>query len=203
MQGKTMMSIDTVQWRVFVCLFIMSISLLPPQHFSETTKSFTPSVYLIPGKNKTHREIKAQLRMALVVRLAQGEWRRNEQGEYEHVADLQGYCLAVRIRERDDLKTVTASVKARLQLREEDKVELTYQWPKWMMGPEWNRADPIDIQSDEDMTLFMAIRADVEELYLRVKVVRSTSSGNDSTMSRPQAPYNPTGRTSAEISDIY
>ena len=110
--------------------------------------------------------------MALVVRLVRGEWKRDESGCYEHVAELDGLCLAVKLRERDTLAKVIETIKERLNLRTEDEVELSYQWPQWMMGPDWQRANPIYIVDDEDMTLFMAIRADLDEVHLKVKSIR-------------------------------
>lgn len=47
-----------------------------------------------------------------------------------------------------------------------------------MMRPDWKRANPIDILDDEDMTLFMAKRADLEEVHLRVKVLRASREKN-------------------------
>ena len=41
------------------------------------------------------------------------------------------------------------------------------------MGPDnWQRANPIHILDDEDMTLFMAIQADSEGVHLKVKTIR-------------------------------
>ncbi|CAE6008760.1 unnamed protein product [Arabidopsis arenosa] len=101
--------------------------------------------------------------MAMLVRLVRGEWRKDDEGRYEHVSALEGFTMAVRLRETDGYNKVVTAVKERLALRETDDIELSYQWPQWMMGPEWKRADPIYILNDEDMTLFMAIRADLEE----------------------------------------
>jgi len=42
-----------------------------------------------------------------------------------------------------------------------------------LMGPDnWQRANPIHILDDEDMTLFMAIQADSEGVHLKVKTIR-------------------------------
>ncbi|CAD5324615.1 unnamed protein product [Arabidopsis thaliana] len=108
----------------------------------------------------------------MVVRLVRGEWKRDEYGCYEHVADLDGLCLAVKLRERDTFAKVVTAVKERLSLRSEDEVELSYQWSQWMMGADWERANPIHILDDEDMTLFMAIRSDLEEVHLKVKIIQ-------------------------------
>lgn len=116
--------------------------------------------------------------MAIVVRLVTGEWKQGVDGCFEHVSDLEGFCMAVRLRENDNYAKVVRAVKERLALREEDEIELTYQWPQWMMGPEWKRANPIDILDDEDMALFMVIRADLEEVHLRVKVVKASRAKN-------------------------
>nr|AAC69383.1 Mutator-like transposase [Arabidopsis thaliana]AAM15106.1 Mutator-like transposase [Arabidopsis thaliana] len=110
--------------------------------------------------------------MAMVVRLVRGEWKRHESGCYEHVAELDGLCLAVKLRERDTFAKVVEAVKERLTLRPEDEVELSYQWPQWMMGPDWQRANPIHILDDEDMTLFIAIHSDLEEVQLKAQTIR-------------------------------
>lgn len=112
--------------------------------------------------------------MSLVVRLVRGEWKKDETGCYEHVSEIEGFCLAVRLREKDSYARVVEVVKYKLKLRPEDDIELSYQWPQWMMGPDWQRANPIHILDDEDMTLFMAIRADLEEMHLKVKIVRGS-----------------------------
>ncbi|CAE6236029.1 unnamed protein product [Arabidopsis arenosa] len=112
--------------------------------------------------------------MSLIVRLVRGEWKRDETGCYEHVSEIEGFCLAVRLREKDSYARVVEVVKDKLKLRPEDDIELSYQWPQWMMGPDWQRANPIHIHDDEDMSLFMAIRADLEEMHLKVKIVRGT-----------------------------
>jgi len=70
------------------------------------------------------------------------------------------------------------AVKERLALGPEDEIELTYQLSQWIMGPDWKRANPIDILDDEDMTLFMAIRADLDEVHLRVKIIRGGNVRN-------------------------
>lgn len=95
--------------------------------------------------------------------MVRGEWKKYADGCFEHISELEGFCMAVRLRENDIYAEVVSAVKERLGLRSEDDVELTYQWLEWMMGPDWKRANPIDILDDEEMTLFMAIRADLEE----------------------------------------
>ncbi|XP_020872687.1 uncharacterized protein LOC110226231 [Arabidopsis lyrata subsp. lyrata] len=69
-----------------------------------------------------------------------------------------------------------------------------------MMGPDWKRADPIHILNDEDMTLFMAIRADLEEVHLRVKVRRG---GLEKNVNSFKSHLDLGGLTSEEISDKY
>ncbi|KAG7603663.1 hypothetical protein ISN45_At05g026070 [Arabidopsis thaliana x Arabidopsis arenosa] len=96
--------------------------------------------------------------------LVRGELRKDDEGCYEHVSALEGFTMAVRVREIDGFNKVVTAVKERLSLPEKDDVELSYQWPQWMMGLDWKRANPIYILDDEDMTLFMAIRADLEEV---------------------------------------
>ncbi|CAA0405157.1 unnamed protein product [Arabidopsis thaliana] len=95
--------------------------------------------------------------------LVRGELRKDDEGCYEHVSALEGFTMEVRVREIDGFNKVVTAVKERLSLPEKDDVELSYQWPQWMMGLDWKRANPIYILDDEDMTLFMAIRADLEE----------------------------------------
>ncbi|KAG7559341.1 Zinc finger SWIM-type [Arabidopsis thaliana x Arabidopsis arenosa] len=138
--------------------------------------------------------------MAMLVRLVRGEWRKDDEGRYEHVSALEGFTMAVRLRETDGYNKVVASVKERLALRDTDDIELSYQWPQWMMGPEWKRADPIYILNDEDMTLFMAIRADLEEVHLRVKVIRG---GLEKNVNSFTSHLDLGGLTSEEISDKY
>ncbi|KAG7567381.1 Zinc finger SWIM-type [Arabidopsis thaliana x Arabidopsis arenosa] len=138
--------------------------------------------------------------MAMLVRLVRGEWRKDDEGRYEHVSALEGFTMAVRLRETDGYNKVVTSVKERLALRDTDNIELSYQWPQWMMGPEWKRADPIYILNDEDMTLFMAIRADLEEVHLRVKVIRG---GLEKNVNSFTSHLDLGGLTSEEISDKY
>jgi len=78
----------------------------------------------------------------MVVRLVRGEWKRDEYGCYEHVAELDGLCLAVKLRERDTFAKVVTVVKERLSLGSEDEVELSYQWLQWMMGPDLAEGKP-------------------------------------------------------------
>ncbi|KAG7544029.1 Zinc finger SWIM-type [Arabidopsis thaliana x Arabidopsis arenosa] len=139
-------------------------------------------------------------RMTFVVRLVRGEWKKDDDGCFEHVSTLEGFTMAVRLRETDDYKKVVNAVKERLALAENDDVELSYQWPQWMMGPDWKRANPIDILDDEDMTLFMAIRADLEEVHLRVKVIRG---GMEKNVNSFKSHLDLGGLTSEEISDKY
>ncbi|KAG7579067.1 Zinc finger PMZ-type [Arabidopsis thaliana x Arabidopsis arenosa] len=115
--------------------------------------------------------------MAFVVRLVPGEWKKDENGFFEHVSHMDGFALGVRLREQDGFAKVVMAVKEKLALRPEDDIELTYQWPQWMMGPDWKCANPIDILDDEDMTLFMAIRADLDEVHLRVRTIRGDAAG--------------------------
>ena len=139
--------------------------------------------------------------MAMVVRLVRGEWKRHESGCYEHVAELDGLCLAVKIWERDPFAKVVDAVKERLSLQSEDEVELSYQWSQWMMGPDWQRANPIHILDDEDMTLFMAIRSDLEEVHLKVKTIRKMLGA--STVNSYRSVLDIGGMTSEAISDKY
>jgi len=69
--------------------------------------------------------------------LVRGEWRKDEDGCYEHVPALEGFTMAVRLRETDGYNKVVSALKERLSLRVTDDVELSYQWPQWMMGPDW------------------------------------------------------------------
>lgn len=59
-----------------------------------------------------------------------------------------------------------------------DQLELSYQWPPWVLGPEWQLVKPIYIKNVEDMSLFMAIRMDLKGLRLRVKLVQWTPDRN-------------------------
>lgn len=138
--------------------------------------------------------------MAMVVRLVRGEWRKDDKGCYEHVSALEGFTMAVRLRETYGYNKVVNAVKERFALRDTDEIELSYQWPQWMMGPDWKRADPIHILNDEDMTLFMAIRADLEEVHLRVKVIRG---GLEKNVNSFKSHLDLGGLTSEEISDKY
>ncbi|CAD5324616.1 unnamed protein product [Arabidopsis thaliana] len=137
----------------------------------------------------------------MVVRLVRGEWKRDEYGCYEHVADLDGLCLAVKLRERDTFAKVVTAVKERLSLRSEDEVELSYQWSQWMMGADWERANPIHILDDEDMTLFMAIRSDLEEVHLKVKIIQKMLGA--STVNSYPSVLDIRNMTSEAISDKY
>lgn len=90
--------------------------------------------------------------MAMVVRLVRGEWKKDADDCFEHVSEPERFCMAVHLRENDSYANVVKAVKERLGLRAEYDVELTYQWPQLMMGPDWKRANPIDILDDEEMT---------------------------------------------------
>ncbi|KAG7564152.1 Zinc finger PMZ-type [Arabidopsis suecica] len=92
------------------------------------------------------------------------------------------------------------AVKEKLALHPEDDIELTYQWPQWMMGPDWKRANPIDILDDEDMTLFMAIRADLDEVHMRVRIIRG---GTERNVNSYRSNMDLSGLSSKEISDKY
>ncbi|KAG7543587.1 hypothetical protein ISN45_Aa07g034900 [Arabidopsis thaliana x Arabidopsis arenosa] len=138
--------------------------------------------------------------MALIVRLVRGEWKKDDDGCFEHVSALEGFTMAVRLREMDGYEKVVSTVKERLALAENDDVELSYQWPQWMMGPDWKRANPIHILDDEDMTLFMAIQADLEEVHLRVKVIRG---GREKNVNSFKSHLDMGGLTSEKISDKY
>ncbi|CAE6157678.1 unnamed protein product [Arabidopsis arenosa] len=138
--------------------------------------------------------------MAFVVRLVPGEWKKDENGFFEHVSHMDGFALGVRLREQDGFAKVVMAVKEKLALRPEDDIELTYQWPQWMMGPDWKRANPIDILDDEDMTLFMAIRADLDEVHLRVRIIRG---GTERNVNSYRSNMDLSGLSSKEISDKY
>ncbi|CAE6074138.1 unnamed protein product [Arabidopsis arenosa] len=138
--------------------------------------------------------------MAFVVRLVPGEWKKDENGFFEHVSQMDGFALGVRLREQDGFAKVVMAVKEKLALRPEDDIELTYQWPQWMMGPDWKRANPIDILDDEDMTLFMAIRADLDEVHLRMRIIRG---GTERNVNSYRSNMDLSGLSSKEISDKY
>lgn len=116
--------------------------------------------------------------MGLSVRLVRGVWVKGESGLWKHEPDLTGQNIVVRISEHTAFRTLTMLVKEKLGVRSIDDVELTYQWPHWMLGPDWGTAEPINIVDDEDTSLFLAIRADLEEVYLRVRVVPFGSENN-------------------------
>lgn len=73
--------------------------------------------------------------------LVRGELRKDDEGCYEHVSALESFTMAVRVREIDGFNKVVTAVKERLSLPEKDDVELSYQWPQWMMGLDWKRAN--------------------------------------------------------------
>ncbi|KAG7594240.1 Transposase MuDR plant [Arabidopsis thaliana x Arabidopsis arenosa] len=145
-------------------------------------------------------ELSDRYSMSMVVRLVRGEWRKDDEGCYEHVSALEGFTMAVWLRETDGYNKVVNTVKERLALRETDDIELSYQWPQWMMGPDWKRANPIHILDDEDMTLVMVIRADLEEVHLRVKVIRG---GLEKNVNSYKSHLDLGGLTSEQISDKY
>jgi len=116
--------------------------------------------------------------MAFVVRLILGEWKQDENGFFEHVGELEGFSVGVRLREQDGYASLVNVVKEKSRAGREDKVELSYQWPHWMMGPDWKQANPIYITIDEDMTLFRAIRADSKEVHLKVKIIWDETEHN-------------------------
>lgn len=64
--------------------------------------------------------------MAMVMTLVRGEWMKDAEGCFEHVSELEGFCMAVRLRENDSYAKVVTAVKERLGLRPDDDVELTY-----------------------------------------------------------------------------
>ncbi|KAG7533136.1 Zinc finger SWIM-type [Arabidopsis thaliana x Arabidopsis arenosa] len=63
--------------------------------------------------------------MAFVVRLVPGEWKKDENGFFEHVSHMDGFALGVRLREQDGFAKVVMAVKEKLALRPEDDIELT------------------------------------------------------------------------------
>lgn len=136
----------------------------------------------------------------MVVRLVRGEWRKDENGCYEHVSALEVFSMTVRLRETDGYNKVVSEVKEMLSMAVTDEVKLSYQWPKWMMGPYWTRANSIYIVDDEDMTLFMAIRADLDEVHLRVKVIHG---GVGKSVNYSTSHLDLGGMTAEEISDNY
>ncbi|KAG7599567.1 Transposase MuDR plant [Arabidopsis suecica] len=154
------------------------------------------------GNHKTYMKymMAAAYSMSMVVRLVRGEWRKDDEGCYEHVSALEGFTMAVWLRETDGYNKVVNAVKERLALRETDDIELSYQWPQWMMGPDLKRANPIHILDDEDMTLVMVIRADLEEVHLRVKVIRG---GLEKNVNSYKSHLDLGGLTSEQISDKY
>jgi len=60
--------------------------------------------------------------------------------------------------------------------------------------------NPIDILDDEDMTLFMAIRADLDEVHLRVRINRG---GNVRNVNSYRSNFDLSGLSSKEIADKY
>ena len=138
--------------------------------------------------------------MAFVVRLIPGEWKRDENGIFEHISHVDGFEFGVRLRERDSFAKIVMAGKDRLALGPDDDIELTYQWPQWMIRPDWKRANPIDILDDEDITQFMAIRAYLDEVHLRVKIIRG---GNVRNVNSYRSNLDLGGLSSKEISDKY
>jgi len=52
-----------------------------------------------------------QITMAFVVRLVPGEWKRDENGYFEHVSHVDGFALGVRLSEKDGFVKVVMAVK--------------------------------------------------------------------------------------------
>ena len=130
-----------------------------------------------------------------------GEIGPQEWKNYENGSQMDGFALGVRLREQNGFaKVVIMAVKEKLALGYEDNIELTYQWPLWMMGPDWKRANPIDILDDDDMTLFMAIRADLDEVHLQVKIIRG---GNVRNVNSYRSNMDLSGLSSKEIQEKY
>lgn len=116
--------------------------------------------------------------MVLSVRVVKGKWVEREMGIWDHEPDLLGNTHTVTVKETTDFHSLVNIVKQKYGLREIDGIELTYQWPNWMLGPDWIRAVPINIVDDEDTALFVAIRADLEEVFLHVRVIHFGMESN-------------------------
>ncbi|XP_024013032.1 uncharacterized protein LOC112081428 [Eutrema salsugineum] len=47
-----------------------------------------------------------------------------------------------------------------------------------MLGPEWRKAQPINFVDDDDVELFLAIRADIDEVFLRARIIPAGTERN-------------------------
>ncbi|KAL1205551.1 hypothetical protein V5N11_003728 [Cardamine amara subsp. amara] len=77
------------------------------------------------------------------------------------------------LHEQDNFVTVEKKVRDKYQIRLEEEVVLTYQWPEWMLDHQWKQTPPIDVVDDREIELFLALRMDIDDLLLCVTV------GND------------------------
>lgn len=84
---------------------------------------------------------------------------RRADGYWDHEPDLVGVNHSATLSEHTDFQNLVRVTKEKLGVRQNDEIELTYQWPQWMLGPDWRLAVPINTVDDDDTSLFMSIRA--------------------------------------------
>lgn len=111
--------------------------------------------------------------MALQVRVVKGRWNKDDDGNWEHVPEVSTYEYMAEVKETESFTSLEGKIRKKLAVYDNDVVEITYQWPHL------RKAEPIQLKTDDDVTLFLAIKADLEEVYLRVRVLRggTESSG--------------------------
>lgn len=109
--------------------------------------------------------------MTLSVRIVQGNWVKSDEDWWEHKPDPGGKEFVVALGEQVRFTEMVEILKEKLSLTSGEDIEVSYQWPHWMLGPDWREAAPVNVVDDEGTNLFMAIRADLHEVYLRVRVI--------------------------------
>lgn len=104
-----------------------------------------------------------------LVRVEQGWWNKDPDGIWQFVPIIERLSKGMKIREGDGLSAVRTKIMTELHIDEtSERVELTYQMPKWMDVDGNVKPVPIHIRTDEDLDMFLFMCADLHDLKLYV-----------------------------------
>lgn len=100
-----------------------------------------------------------------LVRVEQGWWSKNGNGIWQWVPMVDRLSKGMKLREDNGLMSVCDKIMAELNIdAAREHIQLKYHMPEWMDVDRSVRPVPINIRSDDDLDMFLFMRADLHDL---------------------------------------
>ncbi|XP_024010620.1 uncharacterized protein LOC112086097 [Eutrema salsugineum] len=109
-----------------------------------------------------------------MVLLVKGKWFEQTNGVWTFLTDRRGNTKAVFLSSRMSFCEVVKLVKEKLCIKEDVGVTLTFQWPAFMLMDDGRDAPPVLMSSDDEVSLFVEMRAEIDQLNLCVTTDENT-----------------------------